>query len=89
MDSIDLAFKVLDLFVDNNAEAYLVGGSVRDYLLYNDFKDFDFASPCQPSSILNILDNYEYDKFSLKFGTVKTTFEDQVIEITTLRKEVD
>ena len=70
MDSIDLAFKVLDLFVDNNAEAYLVGGSVRDYLLYNDFKDFDFASPCQPSSILNILDTYEYDKFSLKFGII-------------------
>ncbi len=87
MDSIDYAFKILDLFDENYAEAYLVGGSVRDYLLTGDFSDFDFATPCQPAMILNILDTSEYDKFSFKYGTIKTEYEGVSIEITSFRKE--
>ena len=36
MQSIDYAYKILDLFQEEDAEIYLAGGSVRDYLLFGD-----------------------------------------------------
>ena len=44
MNNVDVAFKVLKLFKDNNIDAYLVGGTSRDYLLYDTFSDIDICS---------------------------------------------
>lgn len=87
MQSIDYAYKILDIFHDADAEIYLAGGSVRDYLLFGDFDDFDFATPCTPLITTTILDIDKYDSFAFKFGSVKTIFEGQAIQITTFRKE--
>ena len=87
MNAIDYAYQILDIFYENDAEIYLAGGSVRDYLLYGEFNDFDFATPCTPVVVTTILDLDKYDKFSFKFGTVKTDYQGQEIQITTFRKE--
>lgn len=87
MEAIDFAYQILDIFYEAGSEIYLAGGSVRDYLLYGDFDDFDFATPCTPVIVSTILDLEKYDKYSFKFGTVKTEYLGQEIQITTFRKE--
>lgn len=84
---ITFANKVLDYFDAKGLPLYLVGGSVRDYLLNKDIIDFDFATPCLPNQVVSALDASEYDDFSIRFGTIKTIFEGRPIEITTFRKE--
>lgn len=69
---------------------FLVGGSVRDILLYKEVKDWDFASNAQPEQMLKLFPEAFYDN---KFGTVGIPVNDiqtgssHVIEITTFRKE--
>lgn len=87
MEAIDFAYQILDIFYEADSEIYLAGGSVRDYLLYGEFDDFDFATPCTPVIVSTILDLEKYDKYSFKFGTVKTEYLGQEIQITTFRKE--
>ena len=62
-----------------------------DYIMFGaylgEFDDFDFATPCTPVIVTTILDLDKYDKFSFKFGTVKTEYLGQEIQITTFRKE--
>lgn len=89
MQAIDYAYQILDIFYEADSEIYLAGGSVRDYLLYGDFDDFDFATPCSPVIVTTILDLDSYDKYSFKFGTVKSEYLGQEIQITTFRKEGD
>lgn len=87
MQAIDFAYEILDIFYENDAEIYLAGGSVRDYLLYGDFDDFDFATPCTPHVVTTLLDLEKYDKYSFKFGTVKAVYDEVEVQITTFRKE--
>lgn len=87
MQAIDYAYQILDIFYEADSEIYLAGGSVRDYLLYGEFDDFDFATPCAPVIVTTILDLDKYDKYSFKFGTVKAEYLGQEIQITTFRKE--
>ena len=87
MDGITFATNLLDSFQNKGLSVYLVGGSVRDFLLNKKLDDLDFATPCLPSQIIEALDTSEYDDFSLQFGTVKTIYDGKSIEITTYRKE--
>jgi tRNA nucleotidyltransferase (CCA-adding enzyme) len=88
MNNVDIAFKVLKLFKDNNIDAYLVGGTSRDYLLYGNFSDIDICSKGLPSVNEEILKDYEMSNKDGKFyGVLKYKVFDREIEITTLRKE--
>ena len=88
MNNVDIAFKVLKLFKDNNIDAYLVGGTSRDYLLYGNFSDIDICSKGLPSVNEEILKDYEMSNKDGKFyGVLKYKVFDREIEVTTLRKE--
>ena len=88
MNNVDVAFKVLKLFKDNNIDAYLVGGTSRDYLLYGNFSDIDICSKGLPSVNEEILKDYEMSNKDGKFyGVLKYKVFDREIEVTTLRKE--
>lgn len=88
MNNVDIAFKVLKLFNDNNIDAYLVGGTSRDYLLYGNFSDIDICSKGLPSVNEEILKDYEMSNKDGKFyGVLKYKVFDREIEVTTLRKE--
>lgn len=88
MNNVDVAFKVLKMFKDNNIDAYLVGGTSRDYLLYGNFSDIDICSKGLPSVNEEILKDYEISNKDGKFyGVLKYKVFDREIEVTTLRKE--
>lgn len=87
MKNIDFAINLIDLYSKHGFNLYLVGGSVRDYLLFNDFDDFDFATNALVEDGRKILNTNNFDSFSSQFGTLKTIYENKEIEITTFRKE--
>lgn len=87
--NIDYAINLLNVFRNNGSKAYLVGGSVRDYLIKGNFDDFDFATSSKTNEIIHILNVDKYDHFAAKFGTIKTNYLNQDVEITTFRKESD
>lgn len=62
---------------------YLVGGSVRDYLLGIPFTDFDMATDATPADEEEFLKDAEFS-FS-KYGSIR--IKKKPIEITTLREE--
>ena len=67
-----------------NHEVCIVGGAVRDILMGNQVKDWDFATSATPAEILAIFPQAFYDN---RFGTVKLLEAGQLYEITTYRSE--
>ena len=63
---------------------YLVGGTVRDYLLNKELTDMDLVTDATPSEMKEfILGDYTFERF----GSVKVKKETTKFDITTLRKE--
>lgn len=88
MKSKEIAFKILKELKEKNIDAYLVGGSSREYLLNKEFIDIDICSKGTPEMNLLALSNYELISKEGKFyGVLKYIIENYEIEITTLRKE--
>lgn len=85
MKSIGVFKELSKRFEKNNFVLYLVGGSVRDYLLHRDFKDLDLATNANPEELANIVE--EADKSFIKFGNVKMKIGEFDVAITCLRKE--
>ncbi len=79
---VDLAQK----FSRSGFSLYLVGGSVRDFLLEKEPKDWDFTTDANPEQILEIIPTAYNNN---KFGTVGLNSPIGLIEITTMRKEGD
>ena len=71
-------------FEENGYELYLVGGSVRNLLLFKNIKDWDMTTNATPQQMLSIFPDAFYDN---QFGTVGIPIEDQIIEVTTFRSE--
>lgn len=71
-------------FEENGYELYLVGGSVRNLLLFRNIKDWDMTTNATPEQMLSIFPDAFYDN---QFGTVGIPIEDQIIEVTTFRSE--
>lgn len=75
-------------FHSKNYELYLVGGSVRNLLLFRDIKDWDMTTNATPEQIQELFPDAFYDN---QFGTVGVPIsigeEKQVVEITTFRSE--
>jgi tRNA nucleotidyltransferase (CCA-adding enzyme) len=70
-------------------ELYLVGGAVRDLILENPTKDFDFTTPSTPDEIEQKIQEAGFKVHALgrKFGTLGFKYEGDLIEITTFRNE--
>lgn len=93
----DFTRDIVDKFLKNNYQIYLVGGAVRDFLLNRPITDWDFTTDAKPDQILELFPNAFYNN---KFGTVglpttlkqqaqssQVTPHDSTIEITTMRTE--
>ena len=88
MDKKIIKFQDLaQLFSQNGYSLYLVGGSVRDYLLKKDLTDLDVTTDATPNDMKKFLENADYT-FE-RMGFVKCKFQDCKFDITTLRKEQD
>ena len=73
-------------FKQNGFHLYLVGGTVRDYLLNIDLNDMDAVSDATPSEIKKFLPNVD-DTFA-RLGSLKYKSPSNIkFDITTLREE--
>ena len=75
------------LFDSKGFLLYLVGGTVRDYLLGKELTDMDLVTDATPSEMKEFLSNADYT-FE-KYGSVRLKIDDIKFDITTLRKEED
>ena len=74
-----------DLFRKNGFRLYVVGGTVRDFLLGKEITDLDFVTDATPEDEMKFIP--EGDFTFKKFGTVRYPFKGKHIDITTLRQE--
>ena len=84
-ERIKLYLQLADLFSSKGFLLYLVGGTVRDYLLDKPLTDMDLVTDATPSEMESFLTDADYT-FS-KYGSVKYIFNGIKFDITTLRKE--
>lgn len=83
---IEAFLKLNRIFKDNGYSLYLVGGTVRDFLLKLPLTDLDVTTDATPSDIKKFFTGDASYNFE-KFGAVTIHFENQRFDLTTLRKE--
>lgn len=68
---------------------YAVGGCVRDYLMENEPKDYDFCTPAEPDEIERLIKAQKRRAYLIgkKFGTLGCKIDGEMVEITTFRTE--
>lgn len=83
--------KLENEFARSGHKMWLVGGCVRDSLIGNSPKDIDIATTADPSSAMEIYQRgkFNYHVTGKQFGTITVIVDDQPMEITTLRRDVE
>ena len=87
---IEIPQSVLDALrrlEESGAEAYLVGGCVRDALLERPLSDYDITSSALPEETEAVFRDCRIIETGLKHGTVTVLAEGIPLEITTFRTE--
>ena len=74
-----------DVFSKNGFHLYVVGGTVRDFLLGKEITDLDFVTDATPKEEMKFIP--EADFTFKKFGAVRYPYKGKHIDITTLRQE--
>lgn len=72
---------------ENNYEAFVVGGAVRDYIIGCIPSDFDIATNATPEEIKRIFSNFNVIDTGIKHGTVSLIINKYCVEITTYRSD--
>lgn len=83
---LEKALEVLKILNDNNYEAYIVGGFVRDTLLKRRTNDIDICTSATPKEILEIFDNVTVS--DMQYGSVIVSYKGYNFDVTTFRKEI-
>ena len=76
---------VLNLLEENDFEAYLVGGCVRDFILDRPCNDYDITTSAFPEEIKEVFKEYKTVDTGISHGTVTVIVKSQPFEITTYR----
>ena len=79
------ALKVLQIFNDNNKDAYIVGGYVRDKLLGVKSNDIDICTSAIPKDIIEI---FKGKTTNYNYGSVSVIYKGMMFDVTTFRKEI-
>lgn len=85
----DYVLAALDALEMSGAEAWLVGGCVRDTLLGRDVNDYDIATSVHWTVAEQILldAGFGVHRIGVKHGTIAATFDGASIEVTTYRQD--
>ena len=81
----EIYLRFAKIFKDHGFSLYLVGGSVRDYLLGLEVRDLDFVTDATPSEMKGFLNDYS-DRYA-NFGVMSIKHEGKMIDIVTFRYE--
>ncbi len=84
-----LARELGERFAAAGYETWLVGGSVRDFLLGRPLTDLDVATSAKPSEMLEVLRPWAQQLWlqGVRFGTIGALIDGERVEITTYREE--
>lgn len=76
---------IIDTFYNNDFEAFMVGGCVRDSILNSSPKDYDIATSAKPEDTLSIFE--KTIPTGIKHGTVTVLINNNSYEVTTYRTD--
>ncbi len=77
----------IDLLNSNGFEAFLIGGSVRDYIMGLPIGDIDITTVATPQQVKEVFKDFRVIDTGIKHGTVTVLIENEPLEITTYRSE--
>ena len=83
----ELARRIAEKLRQTGAEAYLVGGCVRDLLLGRAPKDFDVATSVRPEELLRLFP--AADRVGAHFGVVLVHDDGAQVEVATFRSDLE
>lgn len=81
----EYALKCLETLENNGFEAYIVGGSVRDFLMNKIPHDFDITTNAKPCQIKKCFKENKIIDIGEKHGTIAVIISGETVEITTYR----
>ncbi len=81
------AQKALEILNKRGYEAYVVGGTVRNFILGKQATDIDITTSALPRQTIDVFKDYKVIETGLKHGTVTVVIDHIHIEITTYRTE--
>ena len=84
MDYLESSLEVLKILNDNNFDAFIVGGFVRDYLLGIKSNHIDLTSSTTPDEVAKL---FKTIPTGIKYGTVLIDYNDFKFEHTTFRSD--
>lgn len=81
------SFVALNMLKENGFEAYLIGGSVRDFIMELPIGDIDITTNATPNQVEEVFKDFRVVETGIKHGTVTVLVDNEPIEITTYRSE--
>jgi len=77
---------IINKFLENKAEIYIVGGACRDLLLGREVNDWDFTTNLKPEEMKKLFSKNSF--YNNNFGTLSILGKDgEIFEVTTFRTE--
>ncbi len=87
MNGLDFYHLLAAEFKKKGFSLYLVGGTVRDLLLFRPITNYDCVTDATPSEVKEVLSNYKLDGSFEKYGVMTLKNEGLHYDIVTFRKE--
>ncbi|MEG0527792.1 MAG: HD domain-containing protein [Longicatena sp.] len=83
----EFVISILEFLRSYNAQAFLVGGCVRDMLMQRDLHDYDIATSAKAENMLSWFSQAGYKALptGIKHGTITVLLDEEPVEITTYR----
>lgn len=77
----------VELLKNGGYEAFLIGGSVRDFIMGLPIGDIDITTSATPPEVKEVFKKFRVIETGIKHGTVTVLIDKEPIEITTYRSE--
>lgn len=77
----------VEILKSKGFEAFLIGGSVRDYIMGLPIGDIDITTSATPDEVKQVFSDFRVIETGIKHGTVTVLIDNEPIEITTYRSE--
>lgn len=81
--------QLLSLFESAGHEAYIVGGTVRDMIMYRNSHDKDFTTSANSEEIIKLAEqnNLKWIPTGISHGTITIIYNNEEVQVTTFRTE--
>ncbi len=77
----------VELLKNRGFEAFLIGGSVRDFIMGLPIGDIDITTNATPTQVKEVFSDFRVIETGIKHGTVTVLIDNEPLEITTYRSE--